>query len=240
MIDFHTHILPCVDDGSQSISESVTLLREEAKQGINTVVLTPHYYANERSPAEFLRRRNKAWNQLRPYLWPELPRVLFGAEVQYFEGICAVEDIYELRIEDTKYLLLEMPFSHWPDRVVEDVIELNEDPGTTVVLAHIERYLEKQSKDVWGYLRNCGVLMQSNVSFFENWKTRQKAMSMLSKGEIHFLGSDCHNKTTRRPNWSSLPDKAKDLLQKGQAYREFEKAITYDPVEDFDWDALLF
>ncbi len=239
MIDFHTHILPCVDDGSHSISESVTLLRQEAKQGIDTVILTPHYYANERTPAEFLQRRNTAWNQLRPYLWPELPHILLGAEVQYFEGICSVDDILRLRIENTKYLLLEMPFSTWPDRIVEDVITLNENPDMTVVLAHIERYLEKQDKDVWDYLRKCGVLMQSNVSFFDNWKTRHKAMSMLTKEKIHFLGSDCHNKTSRCPNWNRLPDKARDLVQKGQAYQEFKNAISYAPLEDSDWETLL-
>lgn len=240
MIDFHTHILPCVDDGSQSISESVTLLREEAKQGIDTVILTPHYYANEQSPETFLQRRDRAWNQLRPYLWPELPRVLFGAEVQYFEGICTAEEICRLRIQDTKYLLLEMPFSHWPDRVVEDVVTLSKDSDTIIVLAHIERYMDKQEKDVWDYLRNYGVLMQANISFFESWKTRHRAMSMLSRGELHFLGSDCHNKKSRRPNWDSLPNKAKELVRKNPAYLEFEKAITLDSTEEFDWETLTF
>lgn len=226
MIDFHTHILPCMDDGSQSISESVSMLRAEAKQGIEAVVLSPHFYAHENSPEEFLERRQRAWHQLQPYLWPELPNLFLGAEVQYFEGICAVEAVRSLRIEGTNYLLLEMPFSHWSDHVVEDVARLNDQSDTTVVLAHIERYSAMQPKQTWNYLRKCGVLMQSNVSFFANWRTKHKAMSMLAKGEIHLLGSDCHNMTNRRPNWDQLPEKARMLAQGSDAYRPFRAAHT--------------
>lgn len=232
MIDFHTHILPGVDDGSHSVSESVSMLRAEARQGIEAVVLTPHFYAHENGPAEFLMRRQRAWQKLQPYLWPELPKIHFGAEVQYFEGICSVEDIRHLRIEGTDYLLLEMPFSRWPDRVVEDVLELNEWDHVQVVLAHIERYIAMQPKNVWPRLRANGVLMQSNVSYFENWKTRHKAMSMLSKGEIQFLGTDCHNMKTRRPNWDALPEKALHLVEKSAAYATFKNQL--QPAAEID------
>lgn len=221
MIDFHTHILPCVDDGSQSVSESISMLREEARQGVEAVVLSPHFYAHENSPEAFLERRQQALCRLKPYACPELPKMYLGAEVQYFEGICAVEAVSDLRIQGTDYLLVEMPFTRWTKHVVEDIIKLNNCPDTTVVLAHIERYMKMQPKEVWSYLRNCGILMQSNVSFFGNWKTRHKAMSMLSRGEIHLLGSDCHNVETRRPNWDLLPEKARTLAQKSDAYRPF-------------------
>lgn len=225
MIDFHTHILPCMDDGSDSIKTSLSMLRAEAKQGIEAVVLTSHFYAQQNSPEVFLERRQRAWHQLQPYLWPELPDAYLGAEVQYFEGICSVDGIRELRIEGTEYLLLEMPFCHWPNRVVEDVLELNEWNGVQIVLAHIERYINMQPKDIWQYLRNGGILMQSNVSFFENWRTRHKAMSMLANGEIHFLGSDCHNMNTRRPNWDCLPEKALALAECGSPYQSLQKRL---------------
>lgn len=229
MIDFHTHILPCMDDGSDSIRTSLSMLRAEARQGIEAVVLTSHFYAQENSPETFLKRRQRAWQQLQPYLWPELPDIYLGAEVQYFEGICAVDEIRELRVEGTEYLLLEMPFCHWPDRVIEDVLELCEWDGVQIVLAHIERYMNMQPKGVWKYLRNGGALMQSNVSFFENWKTRHKAISMLANGEIHFLGSDCHNMDTRRPNWDCLPKKALALAEQGSAYQMFRERLEGRP-----------
>lgn len=225
MIDFHTHILPCMDDGSQSISESLSMLRAEARQGIQGVVLTPHFYAHENNPEDFLKRRQHIFRQLKPYLWPELPEIILGAEVQYFEGICTVEGVRDLRIEGTDYLLLEMPFSHWSNHMIEDVITLNDRRGMTVVLAHIERYMAMQPKEIWSHLRSCGVLMQSNVSFFSNWKTQHKAMSMLARREINFLGSDCHNMKLRQPNWDQLPEKAWTLAQKSAAYYDFQAAF---------------
>ena len=225
MIDFHTHILPCVDDGSQSISESLSMLQVEARQGIRTVVLTPHFYAHENSPAVFLERRQRAWQQLQPHLSPELPELRLGAEVQYFEGICTVEDIRNLRIEGTNYLLLEMPFSRWSERMICDILTLNDCGDTTVALAHVERYLTMQPKAVWSRLRACGVLMQANVSFFKHWKTRYKAMSMLAGGEIHLLGSDCHNMKTRLPNWDLLPQKAWPLAEQRPAHAVFSASV---------------
>ena len=221
MIDFHTHILPCIDDGSQSLHESFSLIREEGRQGVDAVVMTPHFYANENDPSTFLKKRNKAWKQLAPYLWPELPKVYLGAEVQYFEGICSVEDIRHLRILGTEYLLVEMPFTRWSDRMLDDVLELNERDGMQVVLAHIERYMAFNPDKTWPMLREHGILMQSNVSFFENWKTRRRAISMLERGEINLLGSDCHNKKTRRPNWGELPPKAWKLAEESPAYDVF-------------------
>lgn len=224
MIDLHTHILPCIDDGSQSLHESLSLIREEGRQGIDAVVMTPHFYANENDPSTFLKKRDKVWKQLAPYLWPELPGVYLGAEVQYFEGICAVEDIRHLRIMGTEYLLLEMPFTRWSDRMLNNVLELNERDGMQVVLAHIERYMTFHPDKTWSRLREYGILMQSNVSFFANWKTRRRAMSMLERGEINLLGSDCHNKKTRRPNWIELPAKAWKLAEESPAYDVFQQS----------------
>lgn len=229
MIDFHTHILPCVDDGSDSIKTSLSMLRAEARQGISTVLLTPHYYASENSPQIFLERRQRAWQILKPYLWQELPQIHLGAEVQYFEGICSAEDVHNLRIEGSDLLLLEMPFCRWSERVVEDVLELSEWENTRIVLAHIERYMAMQPKEIWRQLRQRGILMQCNVSFFDRWRTRHKAMSMLSAGEIQFLGSDCHDMKARRPNWDLLPDKARLLIRQGSEYKALQKQLSGIP-----------
>ena len=229
MIDLHTHILPQIDDGSQSVPESVSLLREERRQGVDTVFLTPHFYAEENSPVSFLQKRYRAWRRLEPHLFPGLPGVRLGAEVQYFEGICGVEDVRHLRIVGTDYLLLEMPFSRWTDRMVADVIALGERYDLRVILAHIERYLAKQQPQTWKMLRANGILMQSNVSFFTERKTRKQALSMLERGEIHFLGSDCHNMGSRRPGWDALPLQASEL---------YAQAAGYWAVKELDSDGI--
>ena len=232
MIDFHTHILPGIDDGSASVTESVSMLREEKRLGIDAVVATPHYYANRNDIDSFLEKRENTWNQLVPYLWNELPDIYLGAEVQYFEGICAVEGLELLRIKGTDLLLVEMPFRQWSSRFVDDVLELNEREGIQVVLAHIERYMDMQSADIWNQLRNHGVQMQCNVTFFDNWRTKFKAMSMLSRGEIQYLGSDCHNMRSRRPNWNLISDKAWNLVENNLQNKKLRQVqpqdISYD------------
>ena len=65
MIDFHTHILPGIDDGAKSLEESLSLLKMEQEQGVDTIVLTPHYFHERQSLDEFLQQRNTAYEQLR-------------------------------------------------------------------------------------------------------------------------------------------------------------------------------
>lgn len=226
MIDFHTHILPGIDDGSRTVDESMAMLHTEMEQGVNVVFLTPHYYAEENSPVSFLKKRYHAWRTLEPYVSRELPKIRLGAEVQYFEGICAVEDIRHLRIVGTDYLLLEMPFRAWSDRMIGDVLELNDRNEMQIVLAHIERYMAWQKPEVWDVLRTSGVMMQSNASFFAGWKTRRKAMEMLKKDQIQFLGSDCHNMKNRMPNWDQIPQQVQTVCQRSEIQCSLEVLST--------------
>ncbi len=200
VIDFHTHILPGVDDGSKSVEQSISMLQEETRQGVDLVVMTPHFYASQNDIPTFLNRRAKAWENLREYLNDDLPQVRLGAEVQYFEGICQTENLSDLQVEGTELLLLEMPFRKWSERMLYDILELNDRENQQVVLAHIERYLKFQDKDIWDRLLRDYVLMQVNGSFFIKLETRYKAKSMLRHGQIHLVASDCHNMTSRAPN----------------------------------------
>ncbi|MBQ4268495.1 MAG: histidinol-phosphatase, partial [Clostridia bacterium] len=61
MIDFHTHILPAIDDGAQSTDIARKIVEEEIKQGVKTLVITPHYYGIRRSPEHFLEERAQAF-----------------------------------------------------------------------------------------------------------------------------------------------------------------------------------
>ena len=63
MIDLHTHILPGIDDGSRDIDESMGLIAEEGRQGVSTIVVTPHFYAQEMSVKGFLERREESKDQ---------------------------------------------------------------------------------------------------------------------------------------------------------------------------------
>lgn len=199
MIDFHSHVLPGIDDGSKSVEESLRMLEASAGQGIAYMAATPHFDPSETNPEQFLDRRERAAERVRAVWRPELPRLLLGAEVYYCDGISQAEEVEALRIEGTSLLLLEMPFQPWSDRMVGEIRALHNRPGCTVMLAHIERYLRYQKRTVWDKLLDAGILMQSNASFFLRWSTKHRAVHMLDAGRIHLLGSDCHGMAERPP-----------------------------------------
>ena len=60
IVDFHSHVLPGIDDGSRSVEESLVMLKRMQDQGIAAVVATPHFYASHHFPEEFLERRERA------------------------------------------------------------------------------------------------------------------------------------------------------------------------------------
>lgn len=199
MIDFHSHVLPNVDDGSRSVEESIQLLKMLAKQGAKTVCATPHFIAVDESPEAFFIKRQKALDALLPELSDDLPEIRVGAEVLYFSGISHLKGLSRFCIEGTRFLLLEMPFSVWNEHIVKEVLELSCSGEFQLILAHIERYLPDMPKELFSQLLEYDVIMQSNASFFLNFRTKRKALKMLRDGEIHLIGSDCHNIRSRHP-----------------------------------------
>ena len=138
MIDWHTHILPGMDDGSRDPAESLAMLEALASQGIRTVIATPHFYANDESLATFLERRQQAMDRLQA-AGVSKPRILLGAEVRYYQGISRLEGLKELRIRGSKLLLLEMPMTKWTQSMVRELIEMAGRSSIRIVLAHVER-----------------------------------------------------------------------------------------------------
>ncbi len=199
MVDFHSHVLPQMDDGSRNLEESLSLLRMLAEQGVDLAAATPHFYANRESPERFLERRAEANEKLKSGMTPDLPDVRLGAEVAYFPGVSRIGELPGLMLEGTDLLLLEMPMERWEQYAVREVLELSCSGTWTVVLAHIERYLAMQRTSVWESLLDNDVQMQVNASFFLSRRTCGKALRMLRDGRIHWLGSDCHNLTARPP-----------------------------------------
>lgn len=200
MIDLHSHILPSVDDGSKNPQMSREMLSAMHRQGIKTVVATPHFYASKDKPEDFLHRRAAAFAQLELDT-EETPRILLGAEVAYFDAMSGSQVLESLQIGDTGLLLVEMPFDAWTQRIIEEILQISVRTGLTPVLAHVDRY--RQSNQLPKYcdeLLRQGVLFQCNADAFLPLWRRHWALQMLQQGKIHFLGSDAHNLTDRAPN----------------------------------------
>lgn len=219
MIDFHTHILPKVDDGSDSSKESCAMLKALVAQGVDTVALTPHFYAEREAPDAFLRRRARAMAHLRSVWTEEMPRILLGAEVYYFRGCSRTAQLEDLRMKGSRVLLLEMPFCAWGEQELNEVIEICSNSNFVVLLAHVDRYWKYQKMYVWDRLLSAGAMMQANAECFLDWRSRGKAVRMMRNGYIHVLGTDCHSMKTRRPRM----DEAVSVLERQFGTDEVEQ-----------------
>lgn len=224
-IDFHGHFLPNMDDGSDSPATSVSMLRTMLDGGITRAVATPHFYADDEPLERFLTRRDDAYAALRDACKGEtVPEVLLGAEIAYYPGISRLQGLEKLCPAGTGLLLLEMPFCHWDESVIREVTDLCANGHLTIVLAHIDRYLAMQDKRVWERFLECGALLQCNAEAFDNFFTRQKLLAMFRKQMIHFIGSDCHNETSRPPNAGHVFD----LLERKFGTEFLQSLLTFE------------
>lgn len=204
MIDFHTHILPEIDDGSDSTETSFAMFEQMEEQGVRNVIATPHFYANTYTVDQFIQKRAESYQKIvlqAEYRGIELPKIRLGAEVLYFNGISRANLLNKLCIEDTNVLLLELPYSQWEQNIYDELCEVLQRKDLRIVLAHIERYYPLQKdKTIWDEVMQLPFYKQMNAGAFVNWKKRHQTLKILKEqGDVVF-GSDCHNDTTRKPN----------------------------------------
>ena len=202
ILDLHTHILPGMDDGSKSVEMSLEMLRTLAEAGVTKVCGTSHYYANQNDTAHFCERRAQAVERLRAALptGETLPEVLPAAEVAYFPYM-EEHRLERLCVQNTRTLLLEMPFSEWTDLQAETVATLALDQRFQVVLVHPERFcFSKGNRRKLERLAELPIGLQVNSTSLIRWSTRKLSLELLQLTDLPLLGSDCHNTTTRPPN----------------------------------------
>lgn len=232
-VDFHTHILPGIDDGSASVEESLEMLRLLAAQGVRAVVATPHFYPDRDRPDRFLARRAAAEEKLRAAMaeLPGLPELHIGAEVYFFKGISESDTLSRLTIDKKSCILLEMPESLWTESMYRELENIHGRQGVTPIIAHVDRYLSPfRTHGIPERLQELPVLVQANASFFLRPAARPLAMKLLRKGQIHLLGSDCHDLASRRPNIGP----ARERIQKhlGKAFLDRIDGLSAELLDD--------
>ena len=206
VVDFHSHVLPGIDDGSSSVEESVAMLRMESEQGIKRVIATPHFYAHRDNLERFLERRTRSEQILRKELAKHtgLPELSIGAEVHFFTGISNSKAISNLVIDSTTYILIEMPHPPWTEDMYRELEGIFTKRGLTPIIAHVDRYISRfRTFKIPQRLSELPVLVQANADFFIEKRTASMAIRMLRDGQIQLLGSDCHNLSSRKPNLAS-------------------------------------
>ena len=213
MIDYHCHILPQMDDGPDQLSESLDILRRSRQQGVEVMVSTSHFYADEDYPSRFVERRNAAFLRLREEILRDTesyPLIVLGAEVLYFPGISQAQDIEKLTIGSGRTILVEPPMAPWSDTMLDEIAELGENLNCRPVVAHVDRYTRMlKDKRLIDRVLERNLLVQVNASWFIDPKTVKFAVRNLKKGNIHLIGSDCHSLLRRGPNLGQARKQAK-------------------------------
>ncbi len=228
--DFHSHILPGIDDGSKSLRMSIAMLRRLATQGITRVVATPHFYAHQNSPEKFFARRDAAQSNLRQAMAQVsgLPEVIIGAEVCYFPGMSGTDLLPALTIGSTSYILVEMPHGPWTQGMYRELENIRNRHGLMPIIAHVDRYIKPlQQYGIPDRLYDMEMVVQANAGFFMDWRTRRLAVKLLENDRIHLLGSDCHNMSDRPPYLAGAMDTIRQKLGKEALLRiaEYESYI---------------
>ncbi len=213
MIDVHSHFLPKIDDGSKSSEMTIQMLEESYRQGIHTMVATPHFYISQNTAKQFYEKRQGAYERVLEKTKgnKNIPDIYLGAEVYYFNGIKNYDMLDMLVINGGKHILLEMPFSVWNEKILREVEALQYECGFKVVIAHIERFIPYQKGTSYiEDLLSLKPIVQMNAEYINGFWTRAHALKLIKDGTVDLLGSDCHNMEKRPPNLG----KAYELLNK--------------------------
>lgn len=203
-IDFHTHILPQMDDGAANLQISAMMLNQLKQQNVNTVVLTPHFYTNRESQQEFLNRRAAAFRELIPAAEQLGIRIIPACELYLTDYIFHYGGIVPLCVNSGKYLLTELPYSSNFNRALfSRLIRLVTTFNVVPVIAHVERYPPLlKDKGLVRELHNIGCFAQINLgSVKHSIFQRRTLLHYIGEGLVQVVGTDCHNMTSRPPKY---------------------------------------
>lgn len=214
MIDFHSHILPEIDDGSKSYEESKNLLLEAKKNGFTKIISTSHYAINCFETPEY--KREQLVNELNEE--SESPKIILGSEIFLTYNIIDLLKEYKAStINKTQYILFELPLrSQFYN--LKDLLHKLKENDYKLILAHPERYLTVQKNfNFLLELKSIGVLFQSNYgSILGNYGISAKTCikKMLKNNLVDFLGSDVHRENTIYPKVPKAIEKISKIVSK--------------------------
>lgn len=195
-VDMHSHLIPGVDDGAETLEDSILLIRELRNAGFKKLISTPHimgdYYKNEPGPLkerlEIVREEVKKQDI-------EI-EIDLAAEYYLDEWFMAKLDKPEEMLSfGDKYLLVETSYLNEPRQLHEMIFQIRT-AGFKPVLAHPERYTYLYgSFDNFRRLQEMGTYFQLNTNSLSGYYSKPSklyAEKLIENNMIHFAGTDCH------------------------------------------------
>ena len=212
MVDFHTHIIPNIDDGSKSVEETFNLLKEAQEAGFDEIISTSHYMEKYYEASE---EERKTWLE-------SIQKVLgqkgiditlhLGSEIYLSSNIIdLLRERKASTIGGTNYVLFEMPLNAKPLNLYDMIYEMQE-YKLIPILAHPERYkfIKTEPELVYDLIEK-GVLMQANyASILGGYGQRAQIIvrKLLECNMIHFLGTDVHK---QEGVYKNVPEAKKEV-----------------------------
>jgi protein-tyrosine phosphatase len=200
IVDFHNHMIPAVDDGSESLDQSLVALKNMWDQGITHVITTPHFKASTlKQPDAFeaeMGRIDECWGELLQAVAKRLPELRLdrGVELALDDPDPSVTDS-RVRLAGTRFVLVEFPNFIIPPDSTRPLLHLRES-GVTPIVAHPERYENlDDSLDVLHEWKRSGAFLQldaGSIVGFYGARAEKLAWRCLESGIVDYLSSDYH------------------------------------------------
>ncbi|WP_161879555.1 tyrosine-protein phosphatase [Alkalibacterium sp. MB6] len=231
MFDLHCHILPGVDDGAQTMEESLSMARLAVEEGITHILVTPHHmnrdWFNEKRSVITL--MNQVQDELDKH---HIPLTLFpGQEVRIYGEL--LDDIKKDTIlfadEGQQYILIEFPTATVPAYAARLFYDLQMN-GKVPIIVHPERNrVFQESPNKLKRFIEKGALAQLTAASYTGAlgkKTQKLSRQMIEANLVHFIASDAHNKNNRAFHMKEAYDKlAKEY---GRSKRQEFYQVTKD------------
>jgi len=190
--DWHSHILPGVDDGVQTMEEALEILRLYESLGVKSIWLTPHIMEDMPNTTTHLRER-----------YAELQAAYTGLINLHLAAENMLDNLFEERLEKNDllplgengdHLLVETSYFS-PPMGLSNILLRIKAQGYYPILAHPERYIYMGESD-YQRLKDMGVKFQLNLPSIAGMygdRIKKKAMLLLKEKAITHIGTDIHN-----------------------------------------------
>lgn len=215
-VDIHSHILPGIDDGSQSLEESVNMIKALQSAGFQKLITTPHIHPKYPNTEDKIMN---AYQEFVPYLKRSGVDIELEVAAEYYVDerfIQKVEDKKKLLSFGDNYVLIESSFVSKPLFLGSVIFKLKSQ-GYRPIYAHPERYRFLDGDITWlEELKSMGVLFQVTLSSLAgNYGNSAKGMAekLVKRQMVDFLASDMHKSTQI------------DVLKKGLNTKLIQKLI---------------
>jgi protein-tyrosine phosphatase len=202
MIDIHSHILPGIDDGAQTIEDAIAMANAAASEGITKIIATPHHKngSYENPKQKILQHVDHLNAVLKERNIPLT--VLPGQEVRIYGDILKDYENGELLTltNESPYLFIEFPSNHVP-RYAEQLLFDIQMKGIVPIIVHPERNAEiSENPELLYQFVKRGALTQltaASVAGYFGKKIKKFALQTIEANLAHFIASDAHNITNR-------------------------------------------